>query len=169
MTPSIRRKLKKPLGTLIEGSFNETLEKLQTVLEKECPVKIVTVGDAVLGGLTKINIKPDISIIDNKIMRKPIAPSAVEADEILYASNPPGTITDEAWNNVKKAVASNKRVKIVIEGEEDLLTLIAILEAPENSLVIYGQPKKGVVTVPVTSEKKKEMLTIINAMSRSKD
>ena len=45
-------------------------------------------------------------------------------------------------------------MKIVVDGEEDLATLPAILYAPLGSVVIYGQPNEGSVLVNVTSEMK---------------
>jgi uncharacterized protein (UPF0218 family) len=45
-----------------------------------------------------------------------------------------------------------------------LLALIAVLYAPEKSLVVYGQPYEGIVVVKVTSEKKAEATEILKAM-----
>ena len=42
-------------------------------------------------------------------------------------------------------------MKIVVEGEEDLATLPAILYAPPGSVVVYGQPDEGSVLVKVNS------------------
>ena len=45
-------------------------------------------------------------------------------------------------------------MKIIVDGEEDLATLPAILYAPLGSAVVYGQPNEGSVLVDVTPEKK---------------
>jgi len=45
-----------------------------------------------------------------------------------------------------------------------LLTLIAVLYAPEKSLVVYGQPYEGIVVVEVTSEKQAKAKEILKAM-----
>jgi uncharacterized protein (UPF0218 family) len=169
LTPSLRKKLKKPIGVLIKGSFNETLIELQEFISREKPAKIITVGDAVTESCIKNNLKPNISIIDNKIMRRSIQPIKMEASVVFQAKNPAGAITEEAWRTIKKAISMNSDTKIIIEGEEDLLTLIVILEAPENTIVLYGQPNQGIVLVNVTKEKKKEIKEIINAMIHSKD
>ena len=58
----------------------------------------------------------------------------------------------------------NIQTKIVINGEEDLLALPAVLFAPEGSFVVYGQPKEGVVVIKVTAEKKAEVKLIIDEM-----
>ena len=43
----LRKKLKKPLGTLIVGNFDETIGRFKEILAKEKPTKLVSVGDAV--------------------------------------------------------------------------------------------------------------------------
>ena len=58
-------------------------------------------------------------------------------------NNPQGTITKEAVAAIKEAIDKNEHTHIVVDGEEDLLTLIAVLYAPENSFVVYGQPHTG--------------------------
>jgi len=45
-----------------------------------------------------------------------------------------------------------------------LLTLAAVLYAPENSFVVYGQPLEGIVVVKVTEQKKKEITEVLKAM-----
>ena len=58
-------------------------------------------------------------------------------------NNPQGTITQEAILQSSKPLEKNEHTHIVVDGEEDLLTLIAVLYAPENSFVVYGQPYTG--------------------------
>ena len=83
---------------------------------------------------------------------------------MVYVKNPPGTITEEAIVAIKEALESPKHVHILVDGEEDLLVLIAVFYAPEKSLVVYGQPYEGIVVVKVTSEKKAEAAEILKAM-----
>jgi uncharacterized protein (UPF0218 family) len=164
LTPELRKKLKKPIGTLLRGSFNETMKKLKDLVEKENPPMIVSVGDSVSKNLTENDMFPKLSIVDNKVMRKRIQPIALTADKTLYVKNPPGTITDEALATIQEALEHNRRVKIVVDGEEDLLTLATVLYAPENSFVVYGQPLEGIVVVKVTEQKKKEITEVLKAM-----
>lgn len=168
LTPELRRRLKKPIGTLIRGSFSKTTEKLKDLMEKEDPLMIISVGDRISENLTKNNMFPKLSIVDNKVMRKRIQPIAIVADEVLYVKNPQGTITEEALTTIQEALTRNCRVKIVVDGEEDLLTLAAVLHAPEDSFVLYGQPIQGIVVVKVTEQKKKEVTEILRAMENSR-
>jgi len=41
---------------------------------------------------------------------------------------------------------------------------VAVLHAPEKSLVVYGQPQEGIVVVRVTKQKKEMMRRIVEAM-----
>jgi len=165
LTPEMRGKLKKPLGILIRGSFSETIEKFNDIIGKEKSPGIISVGDTVSQNLVKNNILPQLSIVDNRVMRKSIKPITLEADETVMIKNPPGTITEEALTAIQDALESRNRVKIIVDGEEDLLTLIAVLHAPENTLIVYGQPREGMVVVKATHEKKAEVAEILKAMA----
>lgn len=167
LVPELRVKLKEPIGMLIQGSFKETIEKFKEIVEKEKPPCIISVGDTVSRNLAKNKMLPHLSIVDNRVMRRTAQPVIFQADETFTVQNPQGTITEEAIEAIKKAVKSNHRVKIVVDGEEDLLALIAVLYAPENSLVIYGQPLVGIVVVKVTQQKKAEMVGILKAMENA--
>jgi uncharacterized protein (UPF0218 family) len=56
---------------------------------------------------------------------------------------------------------------VMVDGEEDLLTLVAVLSAPEHALVVYGQPHRGIVVVKVTEETRERMRRIVDAMEES--
>ena len=164
LTPELRRKLREPLGILIRGSFSETMKRFKDITEKEKPSWTVSVGDTVSKNLVKNHMFPQLSIVDNRVMRKRIQPTSLAAENTIYVRNPPGTITEEALLAIQDAFKSNRRVKIVVDGEEDLLVLIAVFYAPENSFVVYGQPYEGVVVVKVTPEKKAEVAEILKVM-----
>lgn len=122
-------------------------------------------GDKVTQDLTSNSIQPDLQIIDNKIMRKAITPITATADQTMQVKNPPGTISDEAWSAVINATKSIQRIKIIVDGEEDLLALPAIIGAPEKSFIFYGQPHEGVVLIIITEELKKKIRKIIDEMN----
>ena len=164
VTPKVLPKLKEPFGMLIKGSFSETMRKLDDIVKKEKPARIISVGDTVSRNLHEYKIIPQLSITDNKSMRKRIQPQIFPAKKLVNVQNPQGTITEEAIAAIRDALKSRTQVQLLVEGEEDLLTLIAVLEAPENALVIYGQPHEGIVIVKVTKEKKAEAKRILEAM-----
>jgi uncharacterized protein (UPF0218 family) len=167
LTDVLRKELKKPQGLLIEGSFKETVKRLKELIEKEQPSLIISVGDMVSRNMIQGSIPPDVLIVDNKVMRKPVQPIEIDTKHILYANNPPGTITDEAWNAIRRAIEKKGQIEVVIDGEEDLLTIVAVLSLPENAIVVYGQPHVGIVVVKVTEETREKMRRFIDAMEES--
>jgi uncharacterized protein (UPF0218 family) len=164
VTPELRVKLKEPFGMLIRGSFAETMAEMENIVKREKPSKIISVGDTVSRNLHGCQISPQLSITDNQRMRRKIEPRTFAGKSVVRVVNPQGTITEEAVAAIREALESDEAVHIVVEGEEDLLTLIAVLYAPEKSLVVYGQPYQGIVIVKVTSEKKAEAEKILKAM-----
>jgi uncharacterized protein (UPF0218 family) len=164
LTPELRVRLKKPIGTLIRGSFAETMRLFKEMAEKEEPAIVISVGDTVSKNLVANHVLPQLSIVDNKVMRRKIQSIPLAAEKTIHIKNSPGTITEEAVEAVQDALRSSCRSKIVVEGEEDLLTLIAVLYSPENSFIVYGQPYEGIIVVKATKEKKAEVALILKAM-----
>ena len=165
LTPELRQKLKEPIGTLIRGSFVETMKCLKKMVKEEDPPIIVSVGDTVSRNLVKNDLSPHLAIVDNICMRRDVKePAQLTAEKTIRVKNPQATITSEAIEAIQDALSSNTRVKIVVDGEEDLLALIAVLYAPEDSFILYGQPYEGIVVVKVSPEKKAEVAGILKEM-----
>jgi uncharacterized protein (UPF0218 family) len=164
LTPKLRKELKSPLGVLIPGTFEETAEALKELAAKEKPVRIISVGDVVSKNLMKGSLCPHVLVVDHKVMRKPTEPLEVTADRTLHVKNPPGVLTEESWRVMKEALRLNGVTQVVVEGEEDLLTLVAVLCAPKGSLVVYGQPDEGVVAVKVTEKTIGRSRNVVDAM-----
>jgi len=168
LTPILRIRLKKPIGTLIRGSFVDTMNQLKDLITEEKPAAIISVGDTVSKNLIEHHMIPQLAIVDGRVMRRKIQPITFAAEKTIHVKNPQGTITEEAIEAIRDSLRGNCHIKIVVDGEEDLLTLIAVLHATENSLVVYGQPYEGVVAVKVTSEKKTEVAEILKIMEHSR-
>jgi uncharacterized protein (UPF0218 family) len=163
-TPQLRVKLKQPFGLLIRGTFSETMNQLILMVEREKPPMIVAVGDTVSQNLYKHGVKAQLLITDNKRKRKRSEQAVFPTKRIVRVKNPQGTITEEAIAAVQDALKSGEQVHIVVNGEEDLLALVAVWHAQDGSLVVYGQPGEGIVVVKVTPEKKAEALEIWKVM-----
>jgi len=69
---------------------------------------------------------------------------------------------------IKEALQTNIHTHIIVEGEEDLLTLIAVLYAPEKSIIVYGQPRCGIVLVEANFDKKEQVKKLLKEMKPSK-
>jgi len=140
------------------------MKRLKEVIEKEKPSLVVSVGDVVSRNMIEYDVPLNVLIVDNKVMRKAIQPITVDADQTLYAGNPAGAITDEAWAAIRSAVEQKGQTRVVVDGEEDLLTLAVVLSAPQDSIVIYGQPHQGIVVVKVTEETKERIRQFVDDM-----
>ena len=168
LTPELSKKLKEPFGNLIQGTPEETMSYLKEMVEKEKPSKIISVGDIVSQNLHKHNIHPQLTIIDKISLRTQKKSEETAVQKTVRVDNPQGTITQESIFAIREALESNQHTHIVVKGEEDLLTLIAVLYAPENAFVVYGQPYSGIVVVRVSSERKARTLEFLNSMKASK-
>ena len=143
---------KAPLGKLY-ADFEDAIPKI-----KEASF-LISVGDQTTKNLVDNDLIPDLVIIDNRIQRKDHNHDIIRTENILEADNPAGTITENLWETIEEAISltlkdSENRI-IVVKGEEDLVVLPCLLVAPENAVVLYGQPNEGLVFVNVFEGKDK--------------
>ncbi len=162
LTERLRAELQKPFGDLCSNA--NCAEKLRAYS------KIVTVGDITTYNVVQAGIVPDVSIIDGITMRQRVPDdicSAISVDpRIIYkVDNPAGSITRQlciAVSSSMERVARSERVRIVVNGEEDLAVIPAVVEAPLGAAVIYGQPNKGMVIITVTQERKRKARQLLH-------
>ena len=145
--------MKRPLGKL----FTSTTTAVEHIRRLR-PVRLIAVGDVVAAELLAAGLKPDLMVVDFKVERAPADDKtrrAIDAHKIhtVRVRNPAGTVTSELFNTFESIQIP---AKIIIEGEEDLATLPAVLTAPIGSIVAYGQPNEGIILVEVTERKKRE-------------
>lgn len=141
----MRTELAVPFGPVVGNDGLARLTKGQRVL---------AVGDVVSLSLKGLGVIPQLFVCDYKTQRGAESATYREAlsswgDEEIRVSNPAGTVTRESWLAVRKAVNGKAPVRIVVDGEEDLLGLPALLEAPDDALVVYGAPGRGAVVCRV--------------------
>ncbi|MBO0888044.1 GTP-dependent dephospho-CoA kinase family protein [Candidatus Bathyarchaeota archaeon] len=156
-------RLKEPFGTLIKGEPPVTMPKLKQLVKEQHPVRVIAVGDVVSRETLAAGIPVDLRIIDHISMRKPSASFKIEARNTYNVKNPPGVITQESWDAIRQAMREHD-VLILVDGEEDLLTLPCIVESRDNSLILYGQPSEGLVVVTASPNVKKEAAQILSRM-----
>ncbi len=157
LTGGLRREFKKPQGELCRD------------VKKACKGAgvIIAVGDVSAYELLAAGIAPALIIYDKRAERKPIPEhmlGTIEAARmpVVSVDNEAGTIQDGVWDAVRQGL--RKPCKILVNGEEDLLVLPAVLLAEEGSLVFYGQPGKGIVMIKVTADKKRQMQDFFDKM-----
>jgi uncharacterized protein (UPF0218 family) len=159
---SLRASLKKPMGLLIKNS-EVTKDNILRVIPKD--VFLITVGDATTEKMIKIGLTPSLQIIDSLEKRNKRNLPMGKTRTTLECVNPAAEITDESIAIIKRAFQEDIPVRIIVEGEEDLLVLPVALHAPENSVIMYGQPNEGLVIVKVTEEIRNKAIKIMNSMS----
>jgi uncharacterized protein (UPF0218 family) len=163
LTPECIRILKEPFGDLILDK-NITRIRLNAILKNA--KKIISVGDATTERLISFGIIPNVSVIDGKerrIKRAFISNSSLKGDQIEKTkfkehkcSNPAGTISKNAVDVLKDALSLSSHVKIIVDGEEDLLALPLFLIIPQGSILMYGQPSEGLVVVKINPKVRKK-------------
>ncbi|AFU58771.1 protein of unknown function DUF359 [Candidatus Nitrososphaera gargensis Ga9.2] len=147
------RLLKQPFGTLVPDK-QVTKRKVASVLKGV--KQVIAVGDATTERLVSFGIKPDIAVIDGKERRSKRSYSASYSAKELHCINPAGTISKEAVQVLQDALRMPSPVRVLVDGEEDMLALPLFTMAPEGSAVLYGQPLEGLVIVKITSAKQKQ-------------
>ena len=158
---SLRDQLKIPLGVLLPiGQDNKT--NIQKYLSDNS--YIITVGDRTTEKMIDFDLIPSLQINDGleKRIKRDILKlgSAFE----LKIDNPAAEITLESIEIIKKAFTMNSPIRLTVNGEEDLLVLPVCIHAPENSVILYGQPNKGLVLVQITTEIRNKAQALLDLM-----
>jgi len=138
-----RRLFKEPFGVL----YRSIDEIIPLIRGKD----IYTVGDVVTYNLQKKGIHPTVAVIDGHTMLSPCNRLPAAHGECIHVKNPAGTITDELIRALEHAVR-NPPSTIVVDGEEDLAVIPLVLTARDGAVVLYGQPREGIVLRIVDSE-----------------
>jgi len=162
--------LRKPLGIAIFKDEPEAVSNLKILAKCFSPPMIASVGDIVTLNVCRACINPSVAIVDFKSKRKNLSMKNRREllsffNECIYVRNPRSTITFEAWNKVHDAVrlyiTKRRRTLIIVDGEEDLLTLAVSMAIPEKGFVIYGQPDEALIVVIVSKYIKKAFLNFL--------
>ncbi len=153
----IKSKLKKPLGRVYNNA--DFVEKIKNK-------RIITVGDESTLAVLNRAIAPHLAVFDFRVMRKKITKKQQKQllssfKKIKKYRNPKGTISDYLLRNAKRIL--NEGGAVLIEGEEDLTTLAFILAAEKNDIILYGQPKKGIVKVLPDKKMKNKIRTMLSS------
>ena len=162
MSETLREELKTPLGELVKDSNPDKEQIIKKIYSEKI---VVTVGDATSELLIKMGLVPFLQIVDGKEKRHerdlPINDSVITT---INCKNPAGEITQQSMDTIKKSLNSKPPIRIIVDGEEDLLVMPVCLFAPENCVVMYGQPDEGLVIVEITSQIRQKVQNIVNSM-----
>ena len=145
--------LKDPLGELWAADVSDNVERLKKFLEENKPPYFATVGDFVTWNILDAGIHPEIAVVDHRVMRRDVDPIEFKCEHVSV-SNPSGTITAESQRALYGALEHHNGFRLVADGEEDLLVLPLMVYLPLGSVIVYGQPREGMVVITLTENNK---------------
>jgi len=163
ITNALRNKLKKP-----QANFAKSIEELPDAKY------VVAIGDVITKSLIEHNYGISIGVIDRRVGRKKITNDVFflqkEKNELIMVPhlpliNIPGTISGVSWYIFKLAFSQNFPVIIRVFGEEDLLGFPAVLLAPKNTLIIYGQPFDSGIVYAFADEVREKVAELLMEMN----
>lgn len=158
---NLREQLKKPLGVLILE--NETDKKnIQKHLSDNS--YIITVGDRTTEKMIDFGLIPSLQIVDGQEKRIKRDTPKGNVKTALTCNNPAAEITQKSIETIQEGLVAKTPVRILVNGEEDLLVIPVCVYAPENAVVLYGQPNEGLVIVKVTPEIRNKTQRLLDLM-----
>ncbi|KTG30525.1 GTP-dependent dephospho-CoA kinase family protein [Haloferax profundi] len=158
---ALRAAFKEPFGPI----YTEAEALLADASSEETNAPLVAVGDVVTFYLRRAGRAPDVAVVDGKTKREAVGDEirrAVETGRLVEVTNEPGTISRDLVAALVDALAADEPTTLLVEGEEDLATLPAVLAAPLGSTIVYGQPNEGMVRVTVDEAAKTEMRDLLS-------
>ncbi|TFF84784.1 DUF359 domain-containing protein [Candidatus Thorarchaeota archaeon] len=158
-----REALKAPKGDVYAKRDGLPEERVAQRLRDEEPAKVISVGDVTTHTLLQQGYEPDVMIVDGITKRGPFDAS-FEANKEYLIYNPAAAIYPEAWSAIDTAIHLEGTALVMVDGEEDLMGFPAVLLAPDDSVVLYGQPDVGIVWIPVNDENKQLAQELLETM-----
>lgn len=159
----MRGDLKEPMGPIFTDA--------ERLLAAAGDGPLIAVGDVVTYHFERAGVTPDVSVVDGLTKRGEVEDSVAEGvarlgDEAreVHVENPAAALTRELLTALCDAIDDPDPTVLVVEGEEDLVALPAIVAAPLDASVVYGQPDEGMVLVEVTEDAKEDMRDLLSRM-----
>lgn len=160
MPENLRGQLVMPFGSL--------LGEEEAVAALRQSARSVTVGDVVSLLMLENGEQPDLMVYDLRTERKEMDVLATKIHPLpgreRHVKNPAGRITPGLVRAIEESLTSSEKVKLMVEGEEDLAALVIAALAPYGTQLFYGLPRKGIVSVRVDSKVREKAREIIDAM-----
>lgn len=158
---TLRSRLREPLGKIVNDA------ELEKELKPPVPCLIV-VGDESAVTLKRHNYNPKLVIVDFHTQRRNGRDYTREVrtigDKVIKVENPAGVITDELWSAIEHGLRDAAPVRIEVTGEEDLAFIPCMLMAPDNAVVVYGYPGRGLVLARVNPRNRQAAKDALEAM-----
>ncbi len=158
-----RAGLKTPKGEVFAAKDGPPEKRVVSKIREESPPCVIAVGDVTSSTILKEGFTPDVMIVDGITKRGPFD-EQFSANRVYKIYNPAAVIYPEAWSAIDTAIISDSNSLIVVEGEEDMMGFPAVLLAPDDSAVLYGQPDVGIVWIPINDENRKISRNLLEQM-----
>ncbi len=163
MPEELRPLLAEPLDKILTG------KAIEEAIQDARAGFVITVGDVATKTFLDAGIIPTLSIIDGKVGRKPFHEVVDRLQPTLAVQSGPGFISKKAVQAIHDCFTHPSSPithhAILIDGEEDLLVLPAIIYAPLGTVLYYGQPGEGLVEVVVTDDMKTKAIGLLARFS----
>ena len=139
----------KPLGPIVSAASHK-----KTAI-------VAVVGDFALSKFIEKDWVYTIGVYDKKTKREPFESKQLkDIKPDIKIDNPAGLISLQSLTKLSKLDFYEKK-HVLVNGEEDLITVSLILTMPLNSLIYYGQPEEGMVLLKVTTELKEKISKLL--------
>ncbi|MGA2875336.1 MAG: DUF359 domain-containing protein [Nitrososphaerales archaeon] len=158
LTQELRNAVKSPIGELVRDSETRK-ESLKEYFQRNNLT--VCVGDRTTEKISELGFSPNLEIIDMFERRSSRSPPRTGLlDQVFNAINEAGTISSDALQKLDLCLdflLRNRKstIRLVVQGEEDLLALPVVAFFPEDTVVFYGQPGEGMVIVNSKESRRK--------------
>jgi uncharacterized protein (UPF0218 family) len=159
----LRQEFKKAYGELFTSVSN-----ISKLIEDKF---VIAIGDVICYNMLQAGLTPRIMIFDRKEKRQEIPLKmrfVLETSDAktFKVKNPPGCVTDELWNSIKQSLSLTTNAKIIVDGEEDMAFLPAVLECSVGDVILYGFFDKGFVLTNVDNNLKEKCKNLLSKMER---
>ncbi|MFB6155749.1 MAG: GTP-dependent dephospho-CoA kinase family protein [Haloferacaceae archaeon] len=165
----------------LRSAFKEPLGPVYTdvdALLAEAGGPLVAVGDVVTYHLLSAGRDPDVAVVDGLTEREAVDDEvaavverewAADAARRVDVENPPATLSAALLEALRDALRDEGPTVLVVDGEEDLATLPAVVAAPDGASVVYGQPGEGMVHVRVDDADRETCRDLLSRMDGDVD
>lgn len=158
----LRGALREPLGPVVTD--------VDTLLDGVSG-PIVTVGDIVTDHLLEAGVEPLLVVVDGRTERAAVDEAVrrrLPFDRGRTVPNAAGTLSAELVSAMVTAIDRNQPGEVlVVDGEEDLAALPAVLAIPADGVVVYGQPGEGMVRAVPDTETRDRVRTLLERFDGS--
>jgi hypothetical protein len=155
----------------LRGAFKDPFGPVYTDTERllsDAGRPVVAVGDVVTYHLRQAGHDPQVAVIDGKTEREAVNDEiarVLDGDaRRIEVENAQATLSEALLRALIDALDSVEPTVIVVEGEEDLATLPAMVAVPTGGSVVYGQPGEGMVLVSVDEEARNEARELLRKL-----